>query len=62
MIAIPCKELTRRVENSAEFNKWLQDMIEDSKKKLHMTNATIAYILLHEGLNYYLKTICKGEL
>jgi hypothetical protein len=50
------------MENAAEFENWLTQMIDDSKSKLSMTNETIAYILLKRGTEYYLKTICRHEV
>jgi hypothetical protein len=49
------------LENVEEFEKWLEQMLKDAQEKLNMTDATIAYILLREGTEYYFKTICKGE-
>ncbi len=46
------------MEDVEEFKKWLRQMLKDSKK-LNMTNETIAYVLLQEGLDYYLKTIVR---
>ena len=48
------------MENAKEFECWLYQCIDDSKKKLGMTDKTLAYILLREGTNYYLKQI-TGE-
>ena len=48
------------VENVTEFERWLYEMIKDAKAKLNMTDRTLAYILLNEGMNYYLKQL-KGE-
>ncbi len=45
------------MENSEEFEEWLNRLLKDSKRKLGMSDKTIAYILLREGLNYYLKDI-----
>jgi len=50
------------MENPEEFKSWLFRCIADSKKKLNMSDRTIAYILLAEGLNYYLKEIAREEL
>lgn len=36
-------------------------MLADAEKKLEMTDATIAYILLKEGTNYYFKAITKNK-
>ena len=47
------------MENTREFEQWLNKCIEDSKKKLGITDKTIAYILLTEGLNYYLKQLVR---
>ncbi len=47
------------MENIIEFERWLWRTINDGKEKLGMTDQTLAYILLREGLNYYLKTIGK---
>ena len=49
------------MERADKFEEWLQRMIKDSKEKLDMTDKTIAYILLKEGINYYLKTISYQE-
>jgi hypothetical protein len=50
------------MEHTGEFEQWLNQCIGDSKKKLGMTDKTLAYILLREGTNYYLRTICNDEL
>ena len=50
------------MENVEEFEAWLFRLIHDAKIKLNMSDRTIAYILLREGLNYYLKDICNDEL
>ena len=50
------------VENVPEFEKWLLNCIEDGKTKLGMTDETLAYLLLREGINLYLKTITKSRL
>jgi len=50
------------MERAEEFERWLSCCIDDSKRKLEMTDRTLAYILLREGLNYYLRTICKDEM
>ena len=50
------------MENTEEFEAWLFRLIHDAKMKLNMSDRTLAYILLREGLNYYLKDICNDEL
>ncbi len=50
------------MENTEEFESWLFRLLNDAKLKLNISNKTIAYILLREGLNYYLKDISKDEL
>ena len=50
------------MENTEEFEAWLFRLIHDSKMKLSMSDRTIAYILLREGTNYYLKDISNDEL
>ena len=50
------------MENAEEFEAWLFQLLHDSKTKLNMSDKTIAYILLREGLNYYLKDIANDEL
>ncbi len=49
------------MENTEEFEEWLNRLLKDSKQKLNMSDRIIAYILLREGLNYYLKDICNNE-
>ena len=49
------------MENTEEFESWLFRLIMDAKIKLGMSNRTIAYILLREGTNYYLKQIVREE-
>jgi hypothetical protein len=49
------------MENAEKFERWLFQCIEDSKKKLGMTDRTLAYILLREGTHYYFRTICNDE-
>jgi len=50
------------LEHTEEFEEWLNRLLKDSKQKLDISDKTIAYILLHEGLNYYLKDIANDEL
>ena len=50
------------MENAEEFESWLFQLIHDAKTKLRMSDKTIAYILLREATNYYLKGICNDEL
>jgi len=45
------------MENVREFENWLEQLLRDAKKKLEITDKTIAYILLREGTVYYLKSI-----
>jgi len=50
------------MEHAEEFTEWLYRLLKDSKQKLNMSDRTIAYILLREGLSYYLRDICNDEL
>ena len=50
------------MENTKQFESWLFRLLKDSEQKLNMSDKTIAYILLREGTNYYLRTICQDEL
>ena len=45
------------MENIEEFEGWLYTMLRDAKNKLKMTDKDIAYFLLREGINHYLKQI-----
>ena len=45
------------VEDVVEFESWLDKMLKDAKEKLNMTDGTIAWILLREGIAYYYKTL-----
>ena len=49
------------MKSTAEFESWLDNMLRDAKDKLHITDRLIAYVLLREGINYYLKQITEGE-
>jgi len=49
------------MENAEEFEKLLYALLEKAEKKLNMTDRTLAYILLREGIAYYLRTICQGD-
>lgn len=46
------------MENTEEFEIWLDRMLEDSKK-LNMTDASIAIILIRVGMTYFLKAVAK---
>ena len=50
------------MEDVTEFQKWLNKCIQDGKTKLKVTDRALAYILLREGLNYYLRDISKEAL
>jgi len=54
--------LIRMMENAVEFRVWLDRMLSDAKKQLDMSDESIAYILLAEGNNYFLRVISKREL
>ena len=47
------------MENVAEFEKWLAQMLKDAKEKLEITDSTIGYILLEESRKYLYKTTAK---
>ena len=49
------------MEDTEEFESWLFRLLLDAKRKLGMSDHTIAYILLREGTNYYLKQITEEE-
>ena len=49
------------MESTEEFESWLFRLLTDAKLKLGMGNRIIAYILLREGINYYLKQIAEEE-
>ena len=49
------------MENTEEFESWLFRLLLDAKRKLGMSNRTIAYILLREGTKYYLRQIVGEE-
>ena len=49
------------MENTEEFESWLFRLINDAKMKLCLSDRTIAYILLREGTNYYLKQLAGEE-
>jgi len=49
------------IENVVEFQHWLDQMLQDAKGKLNMTDETIAWILLREGTAYYFKTLGKNN-
>lgn len=46
------------MENTEEFESWLFRLLLDAKRKLNISERTLAYILLREGTNYYLRTLC----
>ncbi len=50
------------MEDTTEFESWLFRLIHDAKLKLGISDRTMAYILLREGLNFYLKQIIGEEL
>ena len=50
------------MENAEEFEVWLFRLLHDAKIKLNISDKVIAYILLREGTNYYLKDILSNEL
>ncbi len=47
------------MEDAEIFESQLNQLIKDSKEKLGITDKTLAYILLREGLGYYLRTISQ---
>jgi len=49
------------MQDTEEFESWLFKLITDAKRKLGMTDRTIAYILLREGINHYLKQITEED-
>ena len=50
------------MEQTEEFESWLSRLILDAKRKLGMSDRTIAYILLREGTDYYLKQLVGEEV
>lgn len=50
------------MENPEIFEQQLNELIKDSKEKLGITDKTLTYILLQEGIGYYLRTICQDAL
>ncbi len=49
------------MEDTEEFESWLLRLLLDAKRKLGMSDRTIAYILLREGTHYYLKQLMGEE-
>lgn len=47
------------MEDVTEFKKWFYQLLVDAEKKLCLSHATLADILIKEGLNYYLKSKCE---
>lgn len=50
------------MEDTEEFEIRLFKLLLDAKRELNIKESTIVYILLREGINYYLKEIARGEL
>ncbi len=50
------------MEATEEFESWLFKLLHDAKMKLCMSDRTLAYILLREGMAYYLKGLAADEL
>lgn len=50
------------MEQTEEFESWLFRLLHDAKMKLGMSDKIIAYILLREGIDYYLKQIAGEEI
>ena len=50
------------MEQTEEFEEWLNKLIVDAKRKLGMTDKIIAYILLREGTAHYMKQLVGEEL
>lgn len=48
--------------NTEEFESWLFRLLLDAKRKLGLTDKTLAYILLREGVNYYLKGLIEDGI
>jgi len=53
--------MVKLVEEVQEFDRLLDDLLVNARK-LKMRDETIAYILLREGLDYYLKSITSHYL
>lgn len=49
------------MENTEEFESWLLRMLVDAKRKLLLNDATIAYVLLKRGTEYYLKQLAEDD-
>ncbi len=50
------------MENTEELESWLFRLLNDAKRKLCISDRTIAYILLREGINYYLKGLTENGI
>ena len=49
------------MENTAEFEKRLANLLTQAEDQLGMTNENLAFILLQWGTGYYFKTLEKCE-
>ena len=49
------------MENMAEFEKRLANLLTQAEAQLGMTNENLAFILLQWGTSYYFKTLEKCE-
>ena len=47
------------MEQAEQFEERLSKLIAEAKKELDLTDETLVWILLREGLAYYLKTIAR---
>lgn len=49
------------MEQVQEFEDLIDKTIHEAEVHLHISNRTMAYVLLREGLNHYLKSIYDEE-
>jgi len=49
------------LEDIDSFENDLNELLDKAKREYNITDATLAWVLLREGTNYYFKTICHSS-
>lgn len=50
------------MEQIDEFQKWMEQMLSDAKKKLGMSDETLAFLLMEKALDYYARSMARRQL
>ncbi len=50
------------IENIEELDRWIEQMSLDAKKKLGVSDETLALVLMRHSLDYYVRSVAQRAL